>query len=56
LLAGLAKDEDVVRVNHQVGLKLGGGQMYAPKDGLTSYFKEDIAALRHLTDFELPLV
>jgi hypothetical protein len=57
LLAGLAKDETVARVNHQVGLKMGGGQMYAPKDGLTSpviRFKDNIAALRHLTDFELP--
>ncbi len=36
-LVGLAKDEDVARVNHQAGLKMGGGQMYAPKDRLTSW-------------------
>jgi hypothetical protein len=59
LLVDLAKDEDVARVNHQRRLKMGGGQINAPKDRMTSqmtHFKDNIAALRYLMDFELPLL
>ncbi len=48
-----------MRVNHKVGLKMGGGQMYVPKDELTSpvtRLKDDIADLMHLTYFKLPLL
>jgi hypothetical protein len=57
--ADQAEDNDVAGVNHWLRTRLGEGQVYAPGDGLTNpvpRFKDDIAALRQLTAFEiLPL-
>jgi hypothetical protein len=56
-LANHAKDEDVAGANHRVRLKMGDSSVYAPDDGLTvsvPRFKDNIAALRQLTDFNLP--
>jgi hypothetical protein len=56
-LADQAEDKDVAGVNHRLRTRLGEGQVYAPGDGLTDWgprFKDDIAALRQLTAFEIP--
>jgi hypothetical protein len=56
-LADQAEDKDVVGVNHRLRTRLGEGQVYAPGDGLTDLvprFKDNIAALRQLTAFEIP--
>jgi hypothetical protein len=56
LLLG-TEDEDVAAANHRVNLKGGESQLYAPEDGFTipvPRFKNDLAALRQLTDFGLP--
>jgi hypothetical protein len=52
-------DQDEAPANHQTNLKAGHDMMYAyaPVDGFTTpvrRFKDDIAALTRLTDFDLP--
>ena len=51
------EDEDMARINYRVGVKRGNVGVYAPEDGLTSpvpRFKDDVAALLRLTNFDLP--
>jgi hypothetical protein len=51
------EDEDMARINYHVGVKRGNVGVYAPEDGLTPpvpRFKDDVAALMHLTAFDLP--
>jgi hypothetical protein len=51
------KDEDVARAAHDLGMKTGGGDAYAPGNGLTvpvPRFKDDLAALIRLNDFLIP--
>jgi hypothetical protein len=55
--ADKAEDEDMARANHRVKKKMGKAHPYAPDDGFTTpvpRFKDDIAALRQLTRFDLP--
>jgi hypothetical protein len=50
-------DKDAAQVHHQAGLKQGDAGAYVPTDGFTTpvlRFKDDIAALICLTNFELP--
>jgi hypothetical protein len=57
--ANHAKDKDVAGANHHVRLKVGDSRVYAPDDGFTvpvPRFKDNIAALQQLTDFDLPLL
>jgi hypothetical protein len=53
------EDEEVARAAHHLGVKTGGGDAYAPGNGLTvpvPRFKDDLVALIRLTDFPiLPL-
>jgi hypothetical protein len=52
-----AEDQDEASANHQINLKAGHDVLHAPRDGFTtsvSCFKDDIAALTRLTDFDLP--
>jgi hypothetical protein len=52
-----SEDKDIAAANHCVGLKGGETWLYDLEDGFTipvPRFKDDIAALRQLTDFELP--
>jgi hypothetical protein len=56
-LADQAEDEDVAGANHRLRTRLGEGQVYAPRDGLTDpvpRFKDNIADLRQLRAFEIP--
>ncbi len=52
-----AGDHDEAPANHWINLKAGHDMLYAPVDGFTTpvwHFKDDIAALTRLTDFDLP--
>jgi hypothetical protein len=52
-----AGDQDEAPANHWINLKAGYDVLYAPVDGFTTpvqRFKDDIAALTRLTDFNLP--
>jgi hypothetical protein len=56
-LANHSEDKDVAGENYRVRLKMGDSRVYAPDDGFmvpVTRFKDDIAALRQLTDFDLP--
>jgi hypothetical protein len=51
------KDEEVARAAHHLGMKTGGGNTYAPGNGLTvpvPRLKDDLAALIRLTNFLIP--
>ncbi len=55
--ANHSEDKDVAGANHRVRLKMGDSRVYAPDDGFAvpvTRFKDDITALRQLTDFDLP--
>jgi hypothetical protein len=52
-----SEDEDIAAANHRVRLKGGETWLYAPEDCFTipvPRFKDNIAALRQLTNFEQP--
>jgi hypothetical protein len=52
-----AGDQDEASANHWTNLKAGHDMLHAPRDGFTTpvpCFKDDIAALTRLTDFDLP--
>ncbi len=52
-----AGDQDEAPANHRINLKAGHEMFYAPVDGFTPpvwHFKDDIAALTRLSDFDLP--
>ena len=54
---GRNEDEDMAGINHRIDVKRGKVGVHAPADGLTTpvpRFKDDVAALLRLTDFDLP--
>ena len=51
------EDEDMAGINHRIDVKRGKVGVHAPADGLTTpvpRFRDDVAALLRLTDFDLP--